>query len=215
MDKTMRDPLKSVNDYEDFLKSVYDIAYIFSSEEYRKRRESTLCAYPVILKISEPFLRSVKDIEMANSINIPDYGKAICFPYRFLGKSSVSALPKQVGDKLSNALDDIFFSGLNFHFFWATFPTRKESNNVDIHVVKSKWMLEALIADKVMGEFYQGEGGKMAKNIFDFRYSTTCEPLFKQDIKVAFFKRGMCKPFFNNIYWSGALLGLQYDMATK
>lgn len=215
MSKTMRDPLKSVNDFEDFLKSVYDIDHILSSEEYRERRESTLCAYPVILKISEPFLRSAKDIEVANSIAIPDYGNAICFPYRFLGEPSVSALPKQAGDKLSNTLDAIFFSGLNFHFFWATFPTRKEYKNVDIDALKSKWMLEALIADKTMGKFYQREGGQMAKDLFDIRYSTTCEPLLKQEIKVGFFKRGMCKAFFKNIYWAGALLGVQYDMATK
>lgn len=215
MSKITHDPLKSVKDFEDFLKSVYDIDHILSSEEYRERRESTICAYPVVLKISELFLGSAKDIEVANSISIPDYGKAICFPYRFLGKPDVSAFPNQAGDKLSNTLDSIFFSGLNFHFFWATFPTRKEYKNVDIDTLKSKWLLEALVADKTMGKFYQGEGGQIAKDLFDIRYSTTCEPLLKQEIKVGFFKRGMCKAYFKNIYWAGALLGVQYDMATK
>ena len=118
MSKITHDPLKSVKDFEDFLKSVYDIDHILSSEEYRERRESTICAYPVVQRISEPFLGSAKDIEVANSIPIPDYGKAICFPYRFLGKPDVSAFPNQAGDKLSNTLDSIFFCGLNFHFFW-------------------------------------------------------------------------------------------------
>lgn len=149
-------------------------------------------------------MRSAKDIEVA-----------ICFPYRFLGKPSIFALPKQAGDNLSNTLDDIFFSGLNFHFFWATFPTRKEYKNVDIDALKSKWLLDALLADKTMGKFYQGEGGQMAKDLFDIRYSSTCESLLKEEIKVGFFKRGMCKAFFKNIYWAGALLGVQYDMATK
>jgi hypothetical protein len=162
-----------------------------------------------------PFLRSAKDIEAANSIPIPDYGKAICFPYRFLGKPSITSLPKQAGDKLSNTLDDIFFAGLNFHFFWATFPTRKEYKNINTDALRGKWLLDALVADKIMGKFYQGEGGRMAKDLFDNRYSSTCEPLLKNEIRVGFFKRGMCKAFFRNIYWAGALLGVQYDMATK
>jgi len=55
----------------------------------------------------------------------------------------------------------------------------------------------------------------MAKDLFDNRYSSTCEPLLKNEMRVGFFKRGMCKAFFRNIYWAGALLGVQYDMATK
>jgi len=76
-------------------------------------------------------------------------------------------------------------------------------------------LLDALVADKIMGKFYQGEGGRMAKDLFDNRYSSTCEPLLKNEMMVGFFKRGMCKAFFRNIYWAGALLGVQYDMATK
>ena len=83
-------------------------------------------------------------------------------------------------------------------------PTRDEHKPV-----------KALVADKTMGKFYQGEGAQMAKHLFDIRYSTTFEPLLKQEIKVDFFKRGMCKAFFKNIYWAGALLGVRYDMATK
>jgi len=108
--KITREPLKLVEDFEGFLRSAYDIDHTISSEEYQERRETTLCAYPVVLKISEPFLRSAKDIEAAKSIPIPDYGKAICFPYRFLGKPSITSLPKQAGDKLPNTLDDIFFA---------------------------------------------------------------------------------------------------------
>ncbi|OGW38579.1 MAG: hypothetical protein A2Y97_13160 [Nitrospirae bacterium RBG_13_39_12] len=209
------DPPKLIKDFKNFLRSVYDIEHIISSAEYRERCEYTLHAYPLVMNISKSFLKATKDIEEAHNIPIPDYGKAICFPYRFLRKPSVSTMQGQGGEKLSNALDEIFFTGLNFHFFWSTFPTRKEYQNVDVDALKSKWLLEALLADKTMGRFYQGQGGQMANNIFAVRYSTTCEPLLKEEIKISFFKRGMCKSFFRNIYWAGALLGVQYDMATK
>ena len=215
MSETGHDPLELVKGFEDFLGSVYEVEHILSSEEYRERREFTLCAYPVVLRIAAPFLGATKNIDVANSIGIPDYGKAICFPYRFLGQPSVSALPRQAGDNLSNTLDDVFFSGLNFQFFWATFPTRNQCKNVDEDALKSRWLLEALLADRTMRRFYQGEGDQMAKNLFDIRYSTICEPLLKQEIKVGFFKRGVCKAFLRNIYWAGALLGAQYDMATN
>lgn len=215
MSEITLEPLRLVVDFEDFLRSAYGIDHILFSEEYRERRDANLRAFPVVLEISEPFLRSTKDIEAANNISIPDYGKAICFPYRFLGKPSTSSLPTQEGAQLSNTLDDIFFAGLNFHFFWATFPTRKEYKNINTEALMGKWLLDALVADKIMGKFYRGEGGQMANNLFDIRYSSTCEPFLKKDIRVGFFKRGMCKAFFRNIYWAGALLGVQYDMATK
>ncbi len=212
---TVREPITLVSDFEELLKSIYDIEHIISSDEYRERRKSTLSAYQVVINICEPFLKATKDIEAANSIGIPDYGKALCFPYRFLKKPSTTAIPNQAGEPLSEVLDGVFFTGLNFHFFWATFPTRERYDQVDITALKESWLRGALIADRTMGNFYHGEGGQMAKNLFDVYYSNMCEAVLTKEIKIGFLKRGGCKSFFKNIYWAGALLGVQYDMATK
>ncbi len=215
MNKKFPDPLKLMTDFEQFLRKSYNLGHILSSEEYQQRRNASLCAFPLLINIAVPFLNSAKSLDSANEIPIPNYGQAICFPFRFLGKTSIDELPNQTGEKLSDSLDTIFFSGINFHLFWATFPTRKEYKNVNVEELKGKWLIDALLADQTMRNFYPGEGRPMSKDAFDKYFLTHCLSLLKNDLKIGFFKRGICKSFFRNIYWAGALLGTQYDMATK
>jgi hypothetical protein len=215
MNAGTHDPIKLMADFEQFLSGSYNVGHILPSEEYQQRQDASLSALPLLINIAKPFLNSAKSLDRANEIPIPNYGQAICFPSRFLGKSSIDELPNQVSEKLSNAIDIIFFSGLKFHLFWATFPTRKEYKNVHAENLKSQWLLEAILSDQTMKNFYTGEGGAMSKDIFEKYYTNHCLGLLKNDLKIGFFKRGICKSFFRNIYWAGALLGVQYDMATK
>lgn len=215
MNESTHEPVKLMDEFEHFLSESYNVGHILPSEEYKQRRNASLSAFPLLISIALPFLNSAKYLDKANEIPIPDYGQATCFPSRFLGKSSIDDFPNQVGEKLSNAIDIIFFSGINFHLFWATSPTRKEFKKVNAQELKSKWLLEAILADRTMKNFYPGEGGAMSKDVFEKYYSKFCMSILKNDLKIGFFNRGICKSFFRNIYWAGALLGVQYDIATK
>lgn len=148
---------------------------------------------------------------------VPEVGEAMCIN-RILGKNSLTNLSNDVSHHIQELLKQTFYLGVFTHLYLMKFPTRKESENVNFLLLKHKWQIEAITADIQMG-YYGDRQNPILMNLWEFHYVTKVDPALKKYLNLSIFKRtwkmGKFKSYFRNLYVSGALLVMYYDLATK
>jgi hypothetical protein len=146
-----------------------------------------------------------------SSNDLPNMTKMF-FPQRFL---NLEHLDEQRELILYDIVKKCFYLGLMYHFLFRSFPTRENIDTVDLVELSNKWCPYTLIADFTMKE-YSKEYDGLAETYFNIFYNEqNFKTIIKDNLKVAFLKRGRMYSFFKNIFYCGAMFGMCYYMETK
>lgn len=95
------------------------------------------------------------------------------------------------------------------------FPTRENYQNVDYDGLFDEWVPKSMIADIQMKE-YDEQNGKLPSAVFKrFYEDNKFDNTFKTVFNVGYFKRGRVYSFMRNIFFSGAMFAMIYDLKTK
>ncbi|MEA2005795.1 MAG: hypothetical protein U9O50_05995 [Acidobacteriota bacterium] len=133
---------------------------------------------------------------------------------RLLGKKALHLLPQRSSQTISQLLQETFLLGVFTHLYFFTFPTREFYKKVDLQQLQQKWETDAIAADFVMG-YYGDPKNPVCMELWKYHFNTTVINKLKNHVKIGFFGAGKYKAFFRNIYLAGALLVMEYDLATK
>lgn len=144
---------------------------------------------------------------------VPEVREAMCVN-RLLDDRSLDKLPGDLSLTIQELLSETFYLGLFTHLYLMSFPTREQSENVDLFILRQKWQIDAIAADYEMG-YYGDPENPILMNIWEFHYRTEVIPILKKNFNPSDFKFGKYKLYFRNLYISGALLVMYYDLSTK
>lgn len=136
--------------------------------------------------------------------------RTMSFPKRF----SKLGLSEKQKKELEDILEQTFFLGLTFHFFSWNMPTRKEADKVNFDSLISNWLIKIMLADKHC-KSYNKDMNNMPKSFFNYYYDRLLEPFFQNELQFGYLKRGACYAYFHNLFYSGVLLGVHFDVATS
>lgn len=126
---------------------------------------------------------------------------AMNFPQRFLNRTTLEATDSAV---LEAAVERLFYLGFVYHFVFMRFPTRQNIDAVDFEELSESWLPETSVADV-----------QFRDRIFDAYYkSSGTESQITTQFRIGFLKRGLVRSFLRNIYYSGMLYAMKYDLAT-
>lgn len=132
----------------------------------------------------------------------------MCFTKRFLG----TPVSENVSEKLFEVIGKVFFFGLILHLTAMAFPTRSNTEKVDCSALVREWIVEALIANRIMKSYVKD--APLVMSVYRYLFQSEIEPFLKSDLNLGWWKRGKCESFFENLFLAGALLGMQFDMKT-
>lgn len=179
------------------------------SEEYINMKVIANQIFNLTSDKSNMLLEVVKGNESGQIIGLPN-SSAICFKTRFLGDD---LLKSDIKTQLDKSIEDIYYFGFLQHQFLWGFPTRHKVNSVNIEDLFAEYYPKALIADIVLKGYMKDSSKTHA--ILKYYYDVNMEKFIKNELRIGFFKRVLCKSFFKNLYLSGALLGMEFDMKTN
>lgn len=205
----------------------FDTNKIFSF--YQEAFGNSLKSAPVLAEFmtnkciaNEIFLKSQKYlkpffelVEGLRPIQVSPYMASMFLPQRFLGVDDPLNLSVNNYTTLDQAVQGCFYLGLFYHFTTMIFPTRKNVDTVNFDKLINEWLPNTLVANLKMRE-YNSENKGMPETCFCCYYKTNdYDMVFKKDFKVGFFKRPQIKSFLNNIFYSGIMFGMAYDLSTN
>ena len=158
------------------------------------------------------FLDVVAGRLQGDALGMPDYHRSMSFPLRFLKSDSIDSLPEPLRLPLDAAITDTFFLGLVWHLSDTTHPDRHRYAEVELPRLFSRWHLEALIANLRMRP-YEENPETLCPRVYEYHFQHRLEPLLKPYVRPWWWKSGMCRSFFHNLFLSGAQLGMMCDVA--
>jgi len=155
------------------------------------------------------------DIVLGSSRYSSPNMSSLFFPQRFLNVVDTSDLIKDKFDIIDNILEECFLLGFIYHFSYYNFPTRTNIQNVNFDKLLDTWLPQTLIANIQMKEYSKENNGLSQKYFTMFYEEQNYKTILKNNFKMGFLKSGQTTSFFNNIFYAGAMYGMEYDMATK
>jgi len=200
--------------YKDIIRTVTEPQNYFSSEEYHVLKQLAYMVFDKVKSKCDLFLGIVRGTNKGNEIGHPGIERAMCFPSRFLKKPSTIDLPDTLRMLIDDVIDSTFYLGLISHLYLHTFPTRSNVERIDIDNLIYKWGLQALIADRLM-KTYSKKANDLPRRVFESYYYSKIEPILKKQLKVGFWIRGQCRSYLRNLFFSGARLGMLFDLMTS
>jgi len=200
--------------YEGTIRSVTDPQEYFSSDEYHRLKQLVHIVFDKVKLKCEIFLGIVRGSNKGSEIGHPGIERALCFPSRFLKESSTATLPTALRVAIDDIIEDTFFLGLVCHLFLWKFPTRGNVERVNMDTLVHTWGLNALVADNMM-KTYSKDLNELPRRVFESYFSSKIEPTLKKQFKLGFWNLGKCHSYFRNLFFSGALLGMQFDLTTR
>ena len=103
--------------YKETVKSVTDPQDYFSSDEYHTLKHLASTVFDKVKPKCEIFLGIVRGTNKGFDIGRPGIERALCFPGRFLKKSSTATLPHDLRSTVEDIIENTFFLGLMSHLF--------------------------------------------------------------------------------------------------
>jgi len=200
--------------YENTIKSVSHPQDYFSSDEYYSSKKLGSMVFDRVKSKCQIFLGIVQGSNKGYEIGFPDIERALCFPARFLKEVSTANLPDALREDIDEIIEDTFFLGLICHLFLNTFPTRGDVERVNMDTLVHAWGLKALVADMMM-KTYSKELNELPLRVFESYFNSKIKPPLKKQFKLGFWNLGKCHSYFKNLFFSGALLGMHFDLMTK
>lgn len=141
---------------------------------------------------------------------------SMCFPQRFLGIKNTLDLGMRDTLYIEEILQNCFYFGLLFHLFYMSFPTRNNYGKVNYKTIIADWLPDTLVAN-IQLRNYNNEADGFPEKCF-MAYFTNIkdyENILKSEFKIGFFKRGLAFSFLKNVFYSGILFGICFDLGTK
>ena len=196
------------------IKSVMDPQDYFSSDEYYSFKQLASKVYDTVEPKCKIFLGVVRGTNEGSEIGCPEIDHAMCFPARFLKTPSTATLPEELRLPLDSIIENSFFLGLMCHLFLHSFLTRGYVERVNIDALVHVWGLNTLMADEMM-KTYNKEANELPQRVFESYFNTKIKPVLKKQFTCGSFSVGQCHSYFRNLFFSGTLLGLQFDLMTQ
>ena len=169
-----------------------------------------------VFSFLEPICKEYEQIVTCNSSIVgvvPEVRESMCIN-RLLGEKSLTELPSDLSHTIQELLKETFYLGIFTQLYLMNFPTREQSENVNLSLLTRKWQIDAIAADYEMG-YYGDPDNPILMALWEYHYRTEVVPIFKENFRPSAFKFGKYKSFFRNLYISGALLVMYYDLSTK
>lgn len=169
-----------------------------------------------VFRFLEPIFNEYEQIVTCNSSNIgivPEVSEAMCVN-RLLEEKSLTELPSDLSQNIKKLLKETFYLGVFTQLYLMDFPTREHSKNVNLSLLRRKWQIDAIAADAEMG-YYGNPDNPILISLWEYHYNSKVVPVFRENFHPSAFKFGKYKSFFRNLYLSGALIIMYYDLSTK
>lgn len=200
--------------HEDIIKAIANRQDYFSSDEYSKEKRLAKVVFDKVKPKCEIFIAMVEGPIGGSEIGKPEIERVMCFPMRFLNQPSTATMPDALRVTIEDVIEETFFLGLRCYLFLWTFPTRAEVQRVNMDALFHMWLPDALVADMKM-KTYNKELHGLPARVFEFYYSSKIERALKEQFRLGFWKRSKCRSYFGNLFFSGARLGMYFDLMTK
>lgn len=144
---------------------------------------------------------------------VPEVREAMCIN-RLMNKNDLNNVQNDVSIHIQELLKETFYLGVFTHLYLMYFPTREQSYNVNLILLKEKWQIDAITADYEMG-YYGDPNNPVLMDLWESYYETNLVPTLEKNLTPSAFQMGKFKAYFRNLYISGALLVMYYDLSTK
>lgn len=171
-----------------------------------------------VSKIAEKTLNDYVDIlmdekELSHFKQVKLY---MCYPERYLKIKKDKSLSLEKKQKIRTMLEQTASLGLMVHLFLVAEPCREKNfAQIDISRVEKEWASRILKTDRVLRQYNIGVR-KMPGKIFDAFYKEHIEPFITGELHITgLLKKKRHYDFFHKLFFSGALLGLEIDFATR
>lgn len=200
--------------YIETARSIRDPGEYLESAEYQEAHQLAKIVFDEVKPLCYVFFGLVKGLTNSSELlRWPNYSKVMCFPERFLKRPSITHLPQSLRATLDAILEGSFFLGLLFHLFSWRQPTRAEKEKVNMQELHNRWIPETLVADTRMKQYNQEFHG-IPKLLFTSYYDAYIHPALKEQFGLGFWTRAKCRSYFGNLFFSGARLGMVWDVST-
>ncbi|MFC2010614.1 hypothetical protein ACFLVU_02580 [Chloroflexota bacterium] len=199
--------------YESTIRLVTDPQDYFSSDEYYSLKHLAYLVFEKVRMKCAIFLGIARGSNKGQDIGLPGIERALCFPARFLKEQSTTTPPDTTRVAIDDIIENTFFLGLMCHLFLNKFPTRGNVEQVNMDTLVRTWGPKALVADMTL-KTYGRELNDLPLRVFE-SYFTSVKPILKKRLKLGLWKAGKCHSYFRNLFFSGALLGMHFDLMTK
>ena len=202
-----------VNNLVDVVKDMVNKDYS-ATDEFVKNKITAKRIYDLTKADVDLLLDVIKGVQPGTKIGIAQMS-SMCFPKRFLDKESIFELSPQKCMRLSDIIDQTFYLGFMYHEVLMTHPKRNIiGNTLDKDLFFKEFYTDALIANVLMKD-YKLANNRVAGEVFRLFYNKKISIVLKKEFKIGFLKRNMCMSFLENLYLSGALLGIKLDISTR
>lgn len=200
--------------YEENVKAVANNEEYFSSDAYSEEKRLAELVFGKVKSKCEIFLAMVKGPIGDSGIGNLGIERFMCFPMRFLSQPSTATMTGALRVTIEDVIEETFFLGLRCHLGLWRFPTRSDMQRVNMDTLFDIWIQDALVSTAMM-RTYSKECRGVPTRLFEYFYSSTVEPTLKEQFRLGFFKRSRCRWFFSNLFFTGASLGMRFDLMTK
>ena len=200
--------------YENTIRAVTDPQDYFSSDEYCSLKRLANVVFKRVKSKCATFLGIARGTNKGQDIGVPGVERALCFPVRFLKKPSTAALPDSARVATDDIIENTFLMGLMCHLFLNAFPTRDNTKQVNMDTLVRTWGPKTLVADEMM-KTYNKDLNELPLRVFESYFISRIEPTLKKQLRLGFWNLGKCHSYFRNLFFSGTLLGMEFDLMTK
>jgi hypothetical protein len=187
-----------------------DVVKVRQSNEFIQNKPQLEIEFSTLLPLSERFLSLVVGRDRGQTAVEQAAGASLCFFPRLFGIATVDDLAAPLAGKLSDTLQDSFFLGMACHFVLQNHPGRPRLREVNLTALFEDFLKESISAEMKMGA-YNESSNNIPRDIFDVQY-TMVEPMFKDYLRVGFWKRGKVRSNYHNVFCSGILLPMMSEI---
>ncbi|NLJ61115.1 MAG: hypothetical protein GX338_09250 [Firmicutes bacterium] len=187
----------------------------FESSKFAAKKSLAKQIHHLTVQEVEVFLNVVKGLTPGTVIGLPE-NTEMCFPRRFLKRDLFEKLPYGILTlvELIKLIDCTFYLGFAYHEIFTDFPTRNDVvEKVHTGLSFEKYYTDTLIASVILKNYYESTNEGLAEYIFESYYKEI-KSFLREDLKIGFVRRTMCRSFLRNLYLSGSLMGMRLDLAT-
>ncbi|SHG42290.1 hypothetical protein SAMN02745221_00166 [Thermosyntropha lipolytica DSM 11003] len=210
--KTEFDTLEKI--YQDMCHKATNPKNFFFTSRYAHLRSMV----KDVALIGETSLNNYVDVLMGEK-DLPHFAQVklyMCYPERYLKAKKDESLSPEKKKKIRHMLEQTVSLGFIVHLFLVAEPCREKNfSRIEMQGVEKEWASRILRTDRVLRQYNIGVR-KMPGKIFDAFYKEYIEPFITRELHITgWLKKKRHYDFFHKLFFSGALLGLEIDFATR
>jgi hypothetical protein len=194
----------------------YYLKYLSKNKDgnAKKKYESYLDIGNKVYEASEDVCTKFFDIVKGLKSDTYSDMKAIFFPQRFL-QVRIEELPEDRTDEIDKIIRNCFYLGFYYHFVFYTNFTRENVERFDFNKVFREWISKTLVAENLMSKYKKEQHGFTDFWFKAFYKEMNYSETFKRKYKFGLLERRRISSFFKNIFYSGVMFSMYYDLRTK